>query len=124
MSLPETVDFDKEGEVTRFSPLKGLFLALIVVLVAGLSFGLGRLSNMGESKPISIQYEGALAQTASVINTTNTKSSGAVYASSKGKKYYYSWCKSTVSEANKVFFNTPALAESAGYSLAVNCKAP
>lgn len=45
-----------------------------------------------------------------------------IYASKKGKKYYFYNCKSTIKEANKIFFDTEDLAQKAGYSLAKACK--
>ncbi len=124
MSVSETVDFDKNGEVVRFSPFRRLFLALIIILVALLSFGLGKLSEQNGST-ISIESGSVLNRSASEAQTSSAVLSvptGGVYASSKGTKYYYSWCKSTVSEANKVTFVDSKTAESAGYTLASNCK--
>ncbi len=124
MSIPETVDFDKEGQVVRSSHIQKVFLTLLIILVALLSYGLGRLSTEANREPIKLEY----GQTATVLNSKEIlppnpilSSGGGVYASSKGKKYYYPWCKSTVSEANKVTFTSPSMAESAGYTLASNC---
>ncbi len=131
MSVPETVDFDKNGKTIRFSPIRQLFLALVIILVAVLAFGIGRLSGEGNSEPVKIEYNSQLPisnfQSMNNENSMKTENSqienlSAVYASSKGKRYYYPWCKSTVSEANKVTFADPKMAESAGYTLAVNCK--
>jgi len=132
MSLPETVSFDKEGRVVWASFVRKFFLSLTIILVAGLSFGLGRLSIEGNREPVRIEYDSKQvsqipqpvtnnnkAQTAAVVNSN---SGGEVYASSKGVRYYYLHCKSTVSEKNKVIFASASLAESAGYTLAANCK--
>ncbi len=135
MSLPETVSFDNSGQIVRFSFVRKFFLASVIILVALLAFGIGRLSVEGKREPVRImnQEVGSLPageagkkqevsnanQTASVINTMND---GGVYASSKGTKYYYSYCKSTVSDKNKVTFATAKLAESAGYTLSATCK--
>ena len=51
----------------------------------------------------------------------NTNNANAVTVSSKGTRYYYSWCKNTISEKNKVSFASAILAEKAGYTLATNC---
>jgi len=123
MSLSETVDFDKDGQVVHFSPIKQLFLVLVIILVALLAFGIGRLSQTGNREPIRIEYDQNLSQvsgisTASVINSVPA---GGVFASNKGKKYYYPGCSNTISEANKVTFPTPKDAESAGFTLASNC---
>ncbi|MHB0978019.1 MAG: hypothetical protein ACYC1K_01250 [Minisyncoccota bacterium] len=135
MSLPETVSFDNSGQVVHFSFVRKFFLAMVIVLVALLAFGLGRLSAEGKREPVKIinaevgslpageagrnQEASNINQTASVINTM---SDGEVYASSKGTKYYYSYCKSTVSDKNKVVFASAKQAESAGYTLSATCK--
>jgi len=128
MSLPETVSFDNSGQVVHFSFVRKFFLAMVIILVALLAFGIGRLSVEGKREPVKIinaevgsrnQEASNINQTASVINTMND---GEVYASSKGTKYYYSYCKSTVSDKNKVVFATAKLAESAGYTLSATCK--
>jgi len=118
MSLSETVDFDKDGEVVRFSPIKRLFLSLVIILVAVLSYGLGRLGIDNKTEPIQIEY----AQTALTDNLPVAVSNTGVFASSKGSKYYYPGCSNTISEANKVTFSTPKQAEAAGYTLAANCR--
>jgi hypothetical protein len=45
-----------------------------------------------------------------------------IYASSRGTKYYYFNCKSSIKEANKIYFETDVAAISAGYSLSKTCK--
>jgi len=133
MSLPETVSFDNTGHIERFSLFKKFFLALVIILVSLLSFGIGRLSVEEKREPVRImsaevgsmkqevstQVKPTINQTATVINNM---SDGGVYASSKGVRYYYFHCKSTVSEKNKVTFATATMAEQAGYTLATNCK--
>lgn len=49
-------------------------------------------------------------------------SSRYIYASKRGKKYYYYNCKSTIKESNKIYFNTDAEAQKAGYTLSKTCK--
>jgi len=133
MSLPETVSFDNSGHIEHFSFFRKFFLALVIILVALLAFGIGRLSVEGKREPVKIvntevsikeQEVNNTNQTASVINSIqgSTLNDGEVYASSKGTKYYYSYCKSTVSDKNKVIFTTAKLAESAGYTLSATCK--
>jgi len=133
MSIQETVEFDNTGHIIHFSPLRKFFLALVIVLVSLLSFGIGRLSVEGKREPVKIEYNPQpttynsqstinQTQTAAVINAVSPVSGGEVYASSKGTKYYYSYCKSTVSDKNKVTFATTKMAESAGYTLAATCK--
>ena len=133
MNVTELVSFDKEGNVERFPLVRKLFLSLVILLVAGLSFGLGRLTTAGKASPIKIEYDpslsayleepsGAKVQTASVINAVG-ESSTSVVGSSKGTKYHYSHCPGAkqISEGNKVVFASPAAAEASGYTLALNC---
>jgi hypothetical protein len=136
-NTPEEFDYDQSGEVERHMFLNKLFLSLIIILVASLSFGLGRLSVVGNRIPMKIEFDPSLVEsgtkglsgsvnTASVVQSvpdTETKS-GEVVASSKGTKYHYSYCPGAkqISEKNKITFQSASQAESAGYSLASNCK--
>lgn len=45
-----------------------------------------------------------------------------IYASKKGKKYYYYNCKANIKEENKIFFESDAAALRAGYSLSKTCR--
>ena len=124
MSLTETVNFDKEGRVVRFPWLKHIFLSLVIILVAFLSFGIGKLSSE-DTKQITIQGEGldGTGDNSISLNKSSAQdSTGGVFASSKGTKYYYPRCSNTISLTNKITFPTPKDAESAGYTLASNCK--
>lgn len=103
--------------------------ALIIILVATGSFGLGRLSVQTKAKePFQInravsQNKTPSAVSAAAINS-NTSSSGKVVASKNGTKYHFPWCSGAknISEANKIFFDTKEEAEKAGYTKASNCK--
>jgi len=129
-----------------------LYLAAVIVLVAVISFGLGRLSKIREEKtPITIENvkentetgESKSLSTSNVdknIDKTNgagimlehnsstisnfPSSSKIFVASRNGKKYYYAWCESAnvIKEQNRVWFSTQAEAEKAGYQPAANCK--
>lgn len=113
-----------------------LFYGLIVVLVAILCFGLGRLSvgeitlKSPENKPIIVNQEAALnfagaASVAVATSTTEVEESATMYVGSKnGTKYHLPWCGSAsqIKEENKVFFSSKAKAEEAGYTPASNCK--
>jgi len=128
MSIPEIVSYDKDGRIERFPLFKKLFLSLTIILVALLSFGIGRLSMVGNREPIKIEYDPNLAelptpsvdQTASVINAVKE---GGVITSKNGARYHYPYCSGAkqIKEENKIVFPTPAAAEAAGYSLAANC---
>lgn len=126
MSIPEIVSYDKDGKiypawavVERFPLFQKLFLSFTIILVALLSFGIGRLSVAGNREPIRIEYDPSI-QTASVINAVGQ---GSVIVSKNGARYHYPHCAGAkqIKEENKIIFPTPAAAEAAGYTLAANC---
>ncbi len=57
-----------------------------------------------------------------ILNEENTKSLHFIYASKRGKKYYFYNCKSSIKEANKIYFDSEASAQKAGYTLSKTCK--
>ena len=108
-----------------------LYLTAVIVLVAVISFGLGRLSKIREEKtPITIENvkENEETSESKSLSTSNVdsgiKTDKIFVASRNGKKYYYAWCESakTIKEQNRVWFSTQAEAEKAGYQPAANCK--
>ena len=116
-----------------------LYLAAVIVLVAVISFGLGRLSKIREEKtPITIETASSMSDidektngagimlqhNSSTISSATSSSSKIFVASRNGKKYYYAWCESAnvIKEQNRVWFSTKAEAEKAGYQPAANCK--
>ena len=108
-----------------------LYLTAAIVLVAIISFGLGRLSKIREEKtPITIENvkENAETSESKPLLTSNVdsgiKADKIFVASRNGKKYYYAWCESakTIKEQNRIWFATQAEAEKAGYQPAANCK--
>ncbi|MEK7194494.1 MAG: hypothetical protein AAB660_02295 [Patescibacteria group bacterium] len=124
MSITEEFHFDKEGNVLPTGWRGGFrryFLTVVIILVATFSFGVGRLT--GEKREgVSINYDSSLFENTKAP-VQATVGEGSVVASSQGTKYYYSNCRNTISEKNKVTFATAVMAESAGYTLAANCKA-
>jgi Metal binding domain of Ada len=114
-----------------------MVLVLIIVVTAGASFMLGRLSE-GESTQVpSVQR----TQSAQTITSTKEESNsepkmsppttvptpqteGKYVASKSGTKYHLPWCGSakSIKEENKVWFETKEEAEKAGYAPASNCK--
>ena len=110
-----------------------LFLALIIMLVAFGSFGLGRLSKIEASKT-PIRIENAPAYTADTFipsTTTATDISsppqvdpGTLVGSKNGTKYYYSWCSGAqnILPANLIHFTSKADAEARGYMPSTTCK--
>ncbi|MBX4199050.1 hypothetical protein KW800_02120 [Candidatus Parcubacteria bacterium] len=137
MSIPDSFSFDKSGEVVRFPHIRTYFLTLLFIMVALLAFGIGRLTG-GERVGVTINTDSqeiiANDQTpkpklvqetplgSGSLGIDNSAQSASVYASSKGTRYYYMSCKSTVSEKNKVTFASAKEAETAGFTLAANCK--
>ncbi len=113
------------------------FWAVLLVVVAGISFSLGRVSvgrESGISIPISTQKipVHTSSQVASVVATSSalaesvaasSSQTGAYVASKKGKKYHLPWCSGAkrITEENKVWFTDKATAEGAGYTPAENC---
>lgn len=137
MNIAETIGFDKDGE-----PLPGgwlgkgrelvrkLFIALVILLVALLSFGIGRLTGSRGGESVKIEYDPSLSAAAVSITQTNTSAApvavGSVVASKSGSKYHYPSCPGAkqIKEANKITFQSAQAAEAAGYTLAANCKRP
>ena|SRR3989344_2511299 len=135
MSLTEEFSFGKDGHIERFPLFRKLFLALVITLTALLSFGLGRLSIVGDREPIRIEYDTAISNDEFLISnqTPNTKSqtasainavsSGEVVTSKNGSKYHYPDCPGAkqIKAENRLVFPSAAAAQAAGYALAANC---
>ena len=126
--IPKLIKFCKENN-------RDLFLAAVIILVATISFGLGRLSKIREEKtPITIENISTsteiIANTSSQPSTLSQRGRLTVgedkifLASKNGKKYYYAWCESAnvIKEQNRVWFSTADEAEKSGYEPAANCK--
>ena len=97
---------------------RDVFVVAILLLASSASFGLGFLAGIDAG-----QGSGVLVATPSAPVTAT--SSGEVVASKSGTKYYFLSCAGAdrISEVNKTRFASAQLAEHAGYTLAVNCKA-
>ena len=96
------------------------FLILSVLLVAStLSFGFGYLAGLDAGQGSQATIEG-LSFTPS---STAEAGTGQIVASKNGTKYYLPGCAGAnrISDANKVWFASVALAVKAGYSPAANC---
>ena len=121
-----------DKELTRH-----VFIALSVVLVGTLSFGLGKMSKIEETRtPIKISginlanvittQENIANKSISTSGTSAQKpiSSDLVVASKNSNKYHYLWCNGakSISDKNKITFISNIEAEKAGYTLAANCK--
>lgn len=90
--------------------------AVIVLLIALTSFGLGRLSVLAVKAPISVvQVAGAAESIAP---------GGQFVASKTGETYFYPWCSGAQNLAaeKQVWFKSEEDAQKAGYRPAKNCK--
>ena len=115
---------------------KDILIISIVILVGISSFILGRLSKEDSKSGIKIEYAQESANAISAITSTENnnnnvvpiiKKSGATsgnfFASSKGKNYYPLGCSAgkSLKLENRVYFNSSAEAEKAGYKLSGSC---
>ncbi len=106
-------------------------LPAVLVLVGLTAFGLGRLSALGErGEGLVIRLpDGSVQTAAAYAATTPAKvaaapaTSGTYVASKSGTKYYLPSCSGAgrIKEENKVWFETVAEAQAAGYTAAANC---
>lgn len=98
------------------------FWVALVILVAGLSFGLGRLTKLEEARePVKIESP---VQEIKTFPPTSNPTSNSVVASREGEKYHWPWCSGAkrIKETNKIFFASPEEARKAGYTPAANCQ--
>lgn len=121
----ETIEFDEKGQVVGESTLfRKVFLSLVIILISLFSFGMGKLSSMGEKGEVKIEYEEILEAERQTANAASSLDSvGVVYTSKNGSKYHYPHCSGAknIKDENKITFPTPLAAEKAGYALAANC---
>jgi len=114
--LPKKRDFSKDVE--RW------FLPVVVVLIGVTAFGLGRLSTQNAPQPHAAQAapQGGAAQSAAALAAPGAQG-GPYVASKSGSKYYLATCAAAgrISDANKVYFQSAAQAQAAGYEPASNC---
>lgn len=111
-------------------------MVLCMVAIAFISYQLGlKAQQTTDIEPITVE-DGAQIFTAQLASqvvpgggatpTTQAPRDSRVVASksSSSKKYHYSWCSgaSRIKEENKLWFDNELAAQSAGYSLADNCR--
>lgn len=105
-----------------------LFFALLLVLVGLVSFGLGRQSVLvGEgarpapSAPAGVIFTDVPAT--DFVLENGTTADVPVVASRSGSKYHLPKCPGAlqIKEENKLYFDSTAEAEAAGYTPAANC---
>ena len=97
-------------------------IIVIIFLVSLASFGLGRLS-VTYSQNTTVTEATSLEPLGEVLGEDQVVKGGYV-ASKKGTKYHFPWCSGaqTMSEENKIYFDTKEEAEAAGYTPAANCE--
>jgi hypothetical protein len=106
--------------------LYALYVPAVVLLVGIAAFGLGRLS-VTDSSPQSAAVAQTLASSTQISATDDeaavVPATGPYVASKSGSKYYLTTCASAgrISDANKVYFQSAAAAQAAGYAPAANC---
>lgn len=116
-----------------FNTKRGADLAVGVLLILAMivSFLLGRLSKDAKNAIIIEPSGGKTNQIEPVAYTIDNVKEQAIksgidsiVASKRGSKYYFIWCSGakTLSETNKIYFDSETSAQNAGYSLATNCK--
>ncbi len=113
-----------------FNKIKGfladdaVFYGLLIIVVAGASFGLGKLSmsSVVENQSAAVSVTQPLSDPVTAAETSDNSAKNYV-ASKNGTKYHLLTCPGAkqMNEANKVFFSTAEQAASAGYSPASNC---
>ena len=110
---------------------KDIFLVFCIVLISIISFNLGKV---GALKKTQITITPSQGQ-ADVYNATSDKKQAAskttrnqvidrrVVGSKNSDKYHFTWCSGAkrIKEENKVWFETEAAAQAAGYTKAGNC---
>lgn len=113
-----------------------ILIVLVLILSATLAFGLGVLAgkDMGkgegkdgfwiEESPLkSVENGGGPAAVVEAAPTALVSTSGIYMASKNGTKYYLPSCGGSkrIKPENRVWFQTKAEAEAAGYGPAANC---
>ncbi len=114
---------------------KDVLLVAILILASSASFGLGFSAGrdaagqgQGSTLRIEVPAQGAVAAAAGADAAqpspeATAGKAGAIVASKNGSKYYLPSCSGAnrISDANKVWFASPAAAAAAGYAPAANC---
>lgn len=100
-----------------------LFFSLLIILIALISFQLGRQAEMAEQGAKSIGAVEFMPVDESATEPNDTPNSISVVASRAGAKYHLLDCPgaSQMNEENKIFFDSIDLARAAGYEPAGNC---
>lgn len=105
----------------------GFFYSILIIIVAATSFGLGRLVDHPPAalSPTRQSATVVLEQSKVASSTSSTAAETGKYVGSKNStKYHALWCPGAqqIKDSNKVFFESKAAAQAAGYTLAANCQ--
>jgi len=116
-------------------PKEELLIVLIIVLVGAASFGLGRLSTLGqkqsavrlvnpEGRSEGVASTNANSSLASARDALPASNNGTVVASKNGRVYHLPWCPGAlkIKPENLRQFASKEEAEAAGLTPAANCK--
>ena len=127
--MPENILYMQE-KLKSFFATDAYFYSFLLVLVALVSFGLGKQSVLPEKAtpntfPAVSTEPHRLVPNREVLaaEASATAASGSVIASKSGSKYHLPSCPGAkqIKESNKITFDSIAAAEAAGYTPAANC---
>ena len=113
-SITETlkkINIDLKG-----SPIYSIFATFLIIYIF---LGYKMIDSPFYNTAKAIDYQ---KSSIDYNNQTNTDQKHFIYASSKGKKYYYYDCKANIKESNKIYFESDEAAQKAGYTLSKTCK--
>lgn len=132
-----TIAEGKEGGKAGIGRIPAdILIVLVLILSATLAFGLGVLAGKDmektegkdgfwiEEMPVKpVQGGGGPAAVIKALPEVPAATSGTYMASKNGTKYYLPTCGSSkrIKPENRVWFQTKAEAEAAGYGPAANC---
>ena len=110
---------------------KDIMIVLIVIMVGLASFALGRLSMGPTDSGVKIEYPGSLSgsplnalKSPKIEPTIENTGKQTFFASSRGSKYYPINCEAgkSIKQENRIYFDTEAEAQSAGYERSASCR--
>ncbi|MBI2064278.1 MAG: hypothetical protein HYT66_01040 [Candidatus Yanofskybacteria bacterium] len=108
---------------------KDIFLSFCMLLIAVIGYNLGKINSLKQT-PITIT--GGEADVYSAVSDKNQRTpkntqaqviDRRVVVSKNSDKYHFTWCSGVkrIKEENKIWFETEAAAQAAGYAKAGNC---
>jgi len=95
----------------------------LLILITFLGFKIMQAENLNQNLKINYIKKQSL-NSYEVLNATghNLSEKFFIYASRRGKKYYFYNCKSSIKEENRIYFQTEQDAKDSGYILSQSCK--